>query len=175
MLMLLLANLEDETDRRRFAALYAKYHERMERAALRILASQADAEDAMQNACVQVIRHFDQTYKMPEEELAYWLLAIVKNEALMLLRKAQRSIPTEDFSAFEQEAENVTDYRALVECFAKLPETYRATLEMKLLLGYSDAEIAKRLGISETAVSTRANRGRALLRKIVESEGFHHD
>lgn len=175
MLMLLLADLADETDRRKFAVLYATYHERMERAALRILETQTDAEDAMQNAFVQVIRHFDQAAAMPEEELSYWLLAIVKNEALMIRRKAQRSVPVEEIGGFEQEAENVTDYRALVECFSHLPETYRATMEMKLLLGYSDAEIAKRLGISETAVSTRASRARALLRNIVEREGFYHD
>ena len=175
MLLMLLAELEDETARRRFAELYETYHERMERAALRILGSQTDAEDAMQNAFVQVIHHIDRVSELPEEETLYWLLAVVKNEALMIRRRAERSIPVEDMSAFEQEAENVTDYRSLVECFTRLPETYRATLEMKLLLGYSDAEVAQRLGISETAVSSRANRGRVLLRKIVESEGFHHD
>ena len=175
MLMLLLAALDDENDRRRFAALYTEHHARMERTALRILGSQSDAEDAVQNAFVQVIRHFDKVSEIPGEEIRFWLISIVKNEALMLLRKNARTVPTEDMAAFEQEAENVTDYRALVACFAKLPETYRATLEMKLLLGYTDAEVARRLGVSETAVSTRANRGRALLRKIVESEGFRHD
>ena len=126
----------------------------------------------MQNAFVQVIRHFDKVSEIPGEEIRFWLISIVKNEALMLLRKNERTVVTGDMAAFEQEPENVTDYRALVACFAKLPETYRAPQEMKLLLGYSDAEVAKRLGISETAVSTRANRGRALLRKIVEQEGF---
>ena len=56
--------------------------------------------------------------------------------------------------------------------FRKLPETYRGVLEMKMLLGYSDSEIAARFGISETAVSTRVSRGRALLREIVQKEGF---
>ena len=48
-----------------------------------------------------------------------------------------------------------------------------AVLELKLLIGYSDKEIAEHLGISETAVSSRASRGRTLLRKLVEKEGFH--
>ena len=61
----------------------------------------------------------------------------------------------------------------MVELFRQLPETYRAVLEMKLLIGCTDQEIAERLGISETAVSSRASRGRALLRKLVEKEGFH--
>ena len=65
------------------------------------------------------------------------------------------------------------EYIDLVELFRRLPETYRAVLEMKLLIGYSDKEIAKYLNISETAVSSRASRGRALLRKVVEKEGLH--
>lgn len=44
---------------------------------------------------------------------------------------------------------------------------------MKVFIGYSDKEIAEILGISETAVSTRASRGRELLRTIAEKEGFH--
>ena len=43
---------------------------------------------------------------------------------------------------------------------------------MKLLLGYSDGEIAVKLGLTKTAVSTRISRGRQLLRDIVEREGF---
>ena len=43
---------------------------------------------------------------------------------------------------------------------------------MKLLLGYSDGEIAAKLDLSKTAVSTRVSRGRQLLRDIVEQEGF---
>lgn len=58
-----------------------------------------------------------------------------------------------------------------MELFARLPDTYRAVLEMKYLLGYSYKEISIRLGISETAVNTRASRGRALLRKYMEQEG----
>lgn len=66
----------------------------------------------------------------------------------------------------------MSDYTALVELFRSLPDTYRRVLEMKVLLGYTDKEIAGHLGISETAVSTRASRGRQLLREILEKEGF---
>ena len=67
------------------------------------------------------------------------------------------------------------DYRALVDSFTRLPQTYRAVMEMKLLLGYSDGEIAAKLGLTKTAVSSRVSRGRLLLRDIVEQEGFLWD
>ena len=78
----------------------------------------------------------------------------------------------EDWSGFSEMAEDVSEYAALVELFAELPNTYRLVLEMKILLGYTDKEISVHLGITETAVSTRASRGRQLLREVLEKEGF---
>ena len=43
------------------------------------------------------------------------------------------------------------------------------------MAGYSDGEIASKLGLTKTAVSSRINRGRKLLRNIVEQEGFLRD
>ena len=158
MLSFFLSALESEEDRRRFRAVYEQYHGRLERVALGILKDQRDAEDAIQNAFFQVVRHFEKIYQ---------------NEARMILRKKERAVPLEEsWEAVDARAGDVSDYTALVELFASLPETYRQVLEMKALLGYTDREIARKLGISETAVSTRASRGRALLREILEKEGF---
>lgn len=173
MLIFLLAALESEEDRRKFTAVYEQYHTRLEDVAIGILRNQADAEDAVQNAFTQVIRHFEKTFEIPCEELPFWLISIVKNESLMILRKRSRTVPLPDMEGLESASESVAEYSELVELFRRLPDTYRGALEMKILLGYSEREIAKHLGISETAVSTRVSRGRALLREIAEREGFH--
>ena len=164
--------LESDEERQRFVLIYEQYHKRMERVALRILEKQHDAEDAVQNAFLQVIHHFEKISTIPCEELPFWLISIVKNEALMILRKKRNVVPLEDWDRFEQGADSAAGYTELVELFRQLPETYRAVLEMKLLIGYTDREIAQKLGLSETAVSSRASRGRALLRKLVEKEGL---
>lgn len=173
MLIFLLAALESEEDRRKFTAVYEQYHTRLEDAAIGVLKNQADAEDAVQNAFVQIIRHFEKISQIPCEELPFWLISIVKNESLMILRKRSRTVLLPDLENLTDAAKAVTGYSELVELFRQLPDTYRAALEMKILFGYSDRDIAKRLGISETAVSTRASRGRALLREIAEREGLH--
>ena len=173
MLAFLLVTLESDEDKRQFVALYKQYHEKMEQVALHILGEQHDAEDAVQNAFLQIIRHFEKTIEIPCEELPFWITSIVKNEALMILRTRRKTVPLEEWYGFEKNADNVTGYNELVELFRDLPETYRAVLEMKILIGYTDKEIAERLGISETAVSSRASRGRELLRKLVEKEGIH--
>lgn len=173
MLIYLLALIDDEGDRRKFTIIFDQYHHRMEQIAMRILEEQRDAEDAVQNAFIQVIKHFEKASEISCEELPFWLISITKNEALMIRRKNQRVTTLENWDAFVETTDIDMNYQAVVALFARLPETYRAVMEMKFLLGYTDREIAQHLGITETAVSTRANRGRLLLKKIMEKEGFH--
>ena len=171
MLAILLAALESEADKQKFTDIYEQYHPQMEQTALRILKNQHDAEDAVQNAFMQIIRHFEKIDEIPCEKLPFWIVCIVKNEAVTILRKNQRTVQLENWDSFAADAESVTDYLELVQLFSRLPETYRAVLEMRLLLGYTGKEIARHLALSESAVNTRIFRGRALLREIAEKEG----
>lgn len=167
-------------------SLYEKYHARMERTAMSILHISADAEDAVQNAFIRVIKNPQKIFEIPCEKIPAWLITIVKNEARMILRKRKHGgdeekaefvsleelSPVEEPACPEPDAEGEAEYRSLVRLIRSMPETYRTVLELKLISGYKDAEIAKLLGISETAVSSRASRGRAKLREILEEEGI---
>ena len=90
MLSYLLAALESEEDKRRFTELYEENHVRAEQTALRILRDPHDAEDAVQNAFLQVIHHFDEISEIPCKKLGFWIISIVKNEALMILSVARQ-------------------------------------------------------------------------------------
>ena len=161
MLSYLLAALESEEDKRRFTELYEENHVRAEQTALRILRDPHDAEDAVQNAFLQVIHHFDEISEIPCKKLGFWIISIVKNEALMILRRKQKELQQEDWDTFSADVSDPTSYNELVQ------------LEMRLINGYSGKEIAQHLGISESAVNTRISRGRTLLREIAVKEGFH--
>lgn len=107
-------------------------------------------------------------------------IRILKNSLQKLFRRGLslmtdtrgEMVPLEDWDGLVRESENTSDYTELVDLFTKLPPSYRSVLEMKILHGFSDKEVAAHLGISETAVSSRASRGRSLLREIVKKEGF---
>lgn len=172
MLSFFLAMLETEADRQRFTEIYQQYHERIEKVAMHILQNQHDTEDAVQSAFMQIIRHFEKVYEIPCKDLPFWCISIVKNEAYMILRKKHKTVQIEEWDGAVGDTVMLSGYEELVKLFERLPETYRAALEMKLLLDYSGKEISQRLGISETAVNTRISRGRALLREIAEREGF---
>lgn len=172
MLACYLQMLETPEEKLRFEQMYQKYRGMMYRVACGILQNDQDAEDAVHNAFMKIIKRFPKFQNAPSGELAPQIAVIAKNEAISILRKKRDEASLEDWDGFAEAAEKTADYRALVDSFTRLPRTYRAAMEMKLLLGYSDGEIACRLKISKTAVSTRINRGRRLLRSIVEQEGF---
>lgn len=172
MLIYYLQMLDTPEEKVRFEQIYLKYRGLMYRVADSILHNRQDAEDAVHNAFLKIIRQFSRFQNTPARELAPQVAVIARNEAISLLRKRRGDAPLEDWDGLAAPSESVSNYHALVDSFTRLPQTYRAVMEMKLLLGYSDGEIAAKLGLSKTAVSTRVNRGRQLLRDIVEREGF---
>ena len=172
MLIYYLQMLDTPEEKIRFEKIYLKYRGLMCHVADCILHNRQDAEDAVHNAFLRIIKHFRRFQNTPVQDLAPLVAVIARNEAISLQRKRRIEVPLEDWDGIAEMSEAVTDYDALIESFTHLPQTYRAVMEMKMLLGYSDGEIAVKLGLSKTAVSTRISRGRQFLRSIVEQEGF---
>lgn len=172
MLVYYLQMMDTPEEKIRFEQIYLNYRGLMYHVADGVLHNRQDAEDAVHNAFLRIIKHFKRFQTTPVEDLAPQVAVIARNEAISLLRKRKGDAPLEDWDGLAASSESASDYHALVDSFTRLPQTYRAAMEMKLLLGCSDGEIAAKLGLSKTAVSTRISRGRQLLRDIVEREGF---
>lgn len=169
----LLSSIESGQGRSLFSKVYSQYNQTALFVARKYFPhDQHAAEDAVQNAWVQVIKHFEKVYQIPCDKLVFWIISIVKNEALILIRKNSKYVPIEDWDAVTEDANHLLSYQDLIALFSKLPETYRATLEMKFLLQYTNQEIAQHLHLTETAVATRVNRGRKLLKEMMEKEGW---
>ena len=54
----------------------------------------------------------------------------------------------------------------------QLPEEYRRVLELRFVAEWSLAEIAQTMGLTESAVKTRVFRGRKMLLKSLQKEGY---
>ncbi|MBO6231256.1 MAG: sigma-70 family RNA polymerase sigma factor [Ruminiclostridium sp.] len=170
MLMMYVQMLDAPQEKVKFEQVYRTYRSLMFRIAMKLLQNTQDAEDAVHNAFVQMIRHFSKISDVPCKNLTPWIVSIIRNESISVLRKRGDLTPIEEWDGCADTTAQVSDYHELLGLFAKLPDTYRSVMELKLLWGYSDGEIASRLGISKTAVSSRVNRGRAYLRNMVEQE-----
>ena len=98
MLVFLLTFIDNEDDRQRLAAIFNSIMCRWRRSQC-AFGGAKDAEDAVQNAFIQIIKHFEKAKGIPCEEMLFWLISIVKNEALMILRKNKRAVPLEGWKA----------------------------------------------------------------------------
>ncbi len=151
--------------------LYEAYDPLLFRIAARYFPeSPEEREDAVQNAWEKVIRSADALREVPEDRVPYWLACVVKNEAVTLLRRRKKHLPLEEWAG-AQAWDEAPHGASVLELIRSLPETYRAVLEMKFVEGFTNREIAKALRISESAVGTRVQRGRALLKERLEAEG----
>lgn len=169
--------LENDEDKALFMRFHAKYEKKLYAVALKILGSKALAEEAVQEAMVKVVLHFDtfcRLYEEKREEIGPWSVTIVKHEALSILRKEGRSgALAEDWDPPAREStEGESAYHRLVELIRSMPEIYREALELRFVLEWSNKETARALGLTEAAASYRVSQGRKLLMQRLEEEGY---
>ncbi|HEX7281107.1 MAG TPA: sigma-70 family RNA polymerase sigma factor [Vicinamibacterales bacterium] len=152
----------------------------------RILDSEDDAKDAVQEAFLSAFR------SLPQFEggslLSTWLHRIAVNAALMKLRtrrrKPERSIETllpeyladghhaEDFHDWNLPADRAmigAEQRAIVrKCIGELPDNYRTVLVLRDIEELDTEETAARLGMTPNAVKIRLHRARQALRTLLD-------
>jgi RNA polymerase sigma-70 factor (ECF subfamily) len=148
------------------------------RCAFRLLGNAADAEDAVQDALLAAYKHINQF--RGQSQISTWLTAIVRNCALMQLRKRSRQIhfPLDEPTAEEQprsQWERLADERPspeeefrnseltarLRKCIALLSPTLRRTFQLRVMDGRSIFETARILGVPHGTVKAQLARARA--------------
>jgi RNA polymerase sigma-70 factor, ECF subfamily len=126
------------------------------------------AEDIVQEALLRAWRSRD-ALKDPAAARA-WLLTIVRREhARLYERKRLELVSLEDALEIPDAAATAgADAELLTLRYAimKLPIEYREPLVMQVLGGFSTEEIARELGLTNTAVLTRLFRARHKLRGL---------
>ncbi|MBN2194143.1 MAG: RNA polymerase sigma factor [Polyangiaceae bacterium] len=143
---------------------------RLVRLAARILGSQEEAEDVVQEAYVKAYRSLVSGQFDGRAAIGTWLFRIVSNGAIDALRsRARRPVPTDRVPDGQGDgigsAEAHLALRELDDWLGELPAEQRAALVLKAVEGLESAEIAKILGCTEGAVEQRLVRARAQLRR----------
>lgn len=140
----------------------------------RVLSRRDLAEDAIQEAFVQLSRKHD-TVRGP---LAPWLRRVALNAALNLLRveSAQRRngrIYEEVRLSADSPEELDPEVRSVVSgAIARLPDQHRSVIARGFFLGQSQSEIAAEDGISQVAVHKRMRAALAALRWEILKSGL---
>jgi len=165
-----------EKDNSIIQVLYAKNKARLLNVAKSYLGSRG--EDAVHDAFIKLIEKYDgRIHELCDKE-DYFFVTIVKNHSIDIIRK-ENNIQAFNFAETESVLiasegnpevafNNSEAFERMLELVERLKPDYREVLECKLLLELTNAEIAEKLGVSRSVISTRINRARNELKILME-------
>jgi RNA polymerase sigma-70 factor (ECF subfamily) len=139
------------------------------RIAFSILRNHADAEDAAQEACVQL--HLTLPDLRAERAFKCWFYRIAVRKAYDISRRARRHSDSEPLKAAESEI-HVDQSLDLARALDGLSRNQRITVILKYYYGFSDAETAQILRTSHAAIRVRLFAARRSLRRLLESDSI---
>jgi RNA polymerase sigma-70 factor (ECF subfamily) len=177
-----------------YATLVKQQAGRMLAVARRMLGSEEDAQDVVQEAFLSAFKAIDRFEGT--SRLSTWLHRIVVNAALMKIRSSKRrpEMPIEELlptfledghlavmpAEWKKTAQDVLESketRAMVRSLIdELPELYRNVLLLRDIEGLDTKETADLLEVSPNAVKIRLHRARLALRTLLDPhmrEGVH--
>ncbi len=167
-------------DQAELARLVDAYSGPIYRLGVRMLGSQLDAEDVLQNTFLSALTHLAEFEG--RSSISTWLYRIAANEALMLIRKKRPDVDLDDSSTSSEVAPHPMRFadwsalpedelltgegrRALDQAIQELPEALRMVFVLRDVEGLSIQETAEALSLSEANVKTRLLRARLRLRE----------
>jgi len=154
------------------SALVSQYSGTLYRVAYSVLRNSADAEDAVQEAFMRVLRHRDTLSDVRDQRV--WLIRIVWNIVLDRKRRSKtrpetddvaelsRVLPAKGLSA-EQRAAAAEHHAHVLACVEQLPAKEREVLMLSAFEELNSVEIAAVVGITESSVRSRLFRARNLM------------
>jgi RNA polymerase sigma factor (sigma-70 family) len=180
-----LAHLSDEalvalaarSEQSALAELYDRYGRTAYGLALRVLRDQALAEDAVQEAFLTVWRTASRF--MPERgKASTWILTLVHRRAVDAVRREQRRRADSLDLAAEPAVEGVEEdaflrlQRERVQAALRhLPDAQREALELAYYGGFTQSELAERLGQPLGTIKSRMFGGLSRMRELLGEPG----
>ena len=157
-------------------ALVDQYATTLYRVAFSVLRNQSDAEDAVQEAFLRVLRHRETLGEIRDHRV--WLIRIVWNIVLDRKRRAKTRPETDDITEVarvlpangltaEQRAAAAQHHAHVLACVEKLPAREREVMMLSAFEELSSVEIATVLDVTESSVRSRLFRARNLLAELL--------
>jgi RNA polymerase sigma-70 factor (ECF subfamily) len=159
------------------AALVDQYAATLYRVAYSVLRNSADAEDAVQEAFLRVLRHRETLHEVRDQRV--WLIRIVWNVVLDRKRRAKTRPETDDVSELarvlpadglsaEEHATAAQHHAHVLACVEELPLKERQVMFLSAFEELNSVEIATVLGITESSVRSRLFRARNLMAGLLD-------
>lgn len=158
-------------DRKALEDLLSQHYEKMLAVALKYTRSPDNAQDAVQDACIQCIRHIEKFRE--ESSFRTWATRITVNCALMHGRKNKRLVPVGSVVE-DKHAQLKHDPESVVSIAQQLravedrlrsgrPGDYELFIE-RYVRGQAISQIGSETGMTVAAIKTRIHRARSKLK-----------
>lgn len=174
-MLLLIAAIESEEDRSKATKVYEEYVGIMRRRAYDILHNRQDADDAVHDAFVRILRHLDDLADPGSVQTKWYVVTAAENAAIDLWRRRKRnrelSLEEERMEAAYKEPYDGKN-EVVKEMLTKLSAKDRKLLLLKHIYGYKNAEIADFMNMTEGAVKMAVMRAEDRLEKECREEGM---
>jgi RNA polymerase sigma factor (sigma-70 family) len=158
--------------------LYDRYGRVAYGLALRIVRDRSLAEDAVQEAFLTIWRTSG-SFLAERAKPSTWILTIVHRRAVDIVRREQRrrSDPLDEVDhptgeATDEEAWLRAQRQVVQEALRKLPPEQREALELAYYGGFTQSELADRLGQPLGTIKSRMFTGLRRLRELLADAGF---
>jgi RNA polymerase sigma-70 factor (sigma-E family) len=140
------------------------------RAALVLLHSRADAEDALQVTLLRTYRRWEQAKQAPQAYSRAVLVNTCRERWRHRSRHPQISHDMDELASVMSFAEAVDRRHELVHMLRELPDIQREVLVCRYLLDATVAETATALDVAEGTVKSAASRGLYRLRQLYDEQ-----
>jgi RNA polymerase sigma-70 factor (ECF subfamily) len=144
--------------------------------AYRILRDDALAQDAVQEAFLGVWRAAGR-FTAERAKPSTWVLTLVHRRAVDLVRREERRraeplelTPEAETADFADQPEHLVRREAVRDALRSLPPEQRETIELAYYGGYTQSELAERLGQPLGTIKSRMFAGLARLRETLEQQ-----
>ena len=160
------------------AELYDRYGRPAYGLALRVLRDEALAEDAVQEAFLAIWRTAPRF--VPERgKASTWILTLVHRRAVDLVRREERRradtlehAPEPSGGAVDEEAWLRLQRERVQDALRQLPDQQREAIELAYYGGFTQSELAERLGQPLGTIKSRMFMGLARLRELLGEPGL---
>jgi len=160
--------------------LYDAYEYKMYGIAYSILNNEGQAEDAVQDAFLKLIPHLGDINSVASVETKRLITYTIKNISIDIYRRNRKEselftkgIDDPVISENQQGTayvKTVEDREIVVQLLSSLPSKYREIIRYRCYYELSYKEISLLLDISEKAAAKRYERGRKLLKELMEKQ-----
>lgn len=175
-MLIYLAMIESDEDKSKFEIIYNAYKKLMLYQANKILGDINDTEDVVHESFLKIIKIIDKIEEPKCPKTRNLVVTIAERTAIDLYRRRQRRqriALEEEYMTVPQprDIDGVHDKMDLSAVVAMLPDRYREVLLLRYDCGFSEAEVAVILSMSQENVHKTVQRAKKKLGEIMERQG----